>query len=790
MKDKILILFLSLIFKILFITNTLSEEIKFEANVIEFLDKDKKIIAEKNVKIFSNTGVVINADKMDYNKEIGIINAEGEIIIENNDNDIKIYGDKLIYDQNLNKLKVSKNVEIKILDDYTLETELIDYDIVKKEIVIETIANIFDNLGNKITANQTIFSMKNKLLKINNTKMFDVLKNEYHFDTAIVNFSSQEIIGDGIKIDFFNNAFGNEQNDPRLRGNSIYSDKNETIVKKGVFTTCKKQKDKCPPWQFKAAEIKHNKNKKTIYYKNAWLEIYDKPIVYFPKFFHPDPTVNRQSGFLIPTIKSSSSHGDSISVPYFQVISDNKDITFSPQFFGNNEALFQNEFRQENKNSSHISDFSLKKKSGASKSHFFSNTISNLNFTNFDSGELEVNVETTSNNTYLKSHNIKTEITNNSSLLNSFLSLKANKEDLFLEARFESYEDLTKEKSSDKYEYLLPSLELSKSFNNNLNLTSTAYNKNYDTNIFEKVLTNNLKYSSNPKISSKGIINKFSLLLKNVTTEGDNSQKYESDLRSHNYSSFMYDISYPMKNSGNKYDNFITGKASFMYSPNKNRNVQNLDRRINIKNIYSQDRLGLSDSVEGGQSITLGGEYSLINKNNRSLLKANIASVFRDKSDESLPTKSTINNKGSDFIGSLLFEPNDNLKLDYNFSLDNDFSSTNYNLLKADFTVNKFVTSFEYLQENDEVGSESYFSNNMKLGLTNSSSLKYMTRRNRKTDLTEYYNLIYEYKNDCLTAAIQYNKNYYSDKDLKPTEEIFLSISIVPFTTINSPSTK
>ena len=102
---------------------------------------------------------------------------------------------------------------------------------------------------------------------------------------------------------------------------------------------------------------------------------------------------------MIPTIKSSSSHGDSISIPYFQVISDNKDITFSPQFFGNNEVLFQNEFRQENRNSSHISDFSLKKKSGASKSHFFSNTISNLNFANFDSGELEVNVETTSNNT-------------------------------------------------------------------------------------------------------------------------------------------------------------------------------------------------------------------------------------------------------------------------------------------------------------------------------------------------------------------------------------------------------
>ena len=42
-------------------------------------------------------------------------------------------------------------------------------DIVKKEIVIETIANIFDNLGNKITANQTIFSMKN----INKSRIID-----------------------------------------------------------------------------------------------------------------------------------------------------------------------------------------------------------------------------------------------------------------------------------------------------------------------------------------------------------------------------------------------------------------------------------------------------------------------------------------------------------------------------------------------------------------------------------------------------------------------------------------
>ena len=159
-----------------------------------------------------------------------------------------------------------------------------------------------------------------------------------------------------------------------------------------------------------------------------------------------------------------------------------------------------------------------------------------------------------------------------------------------------------------------------------------------------------------------------------------------------------------------------------------------------------------------------------------------------DKNEEKLPTSTTINNKSSDIIGSINFKPNNNFSLDYNFSVDNDLTSTNYNFIKADLTINKFVTSFEFLQEDDEIGTENHYSNEMKLILNATSSLKYRTRRNKKTDLTEYYNLIYEYKNDCLTAAIQYNKDYYSDKDLKPNEEIFFSISIVPFSSINSPS--
>ena len=243
-----------------------------------------------------------------------------------------------------------------------------------------------------------------------------------------------------------------------------------------------------------------------------------------------------------------------------------------------------------------------------------------------------------------------------------------------------------------------------------------------------------------------------------------------------------------MKKAGINYDSFLSGKAALMYSPNKNKNIKNLDRKIDFKNIFTQNRLGLNDSLEGGQSLTLGGEYILTDKENNNILTAGLASVLRDKNENKLPRSSTINNKTSDIIGSFYFKPNKNINFDYNFSVDNDLSSTNYNFIKTEITINKFVTTFEFLQEDDEVGSENHYSNEMKLILNKSNSLKYRTRRNKKTDLTEYYNLIYEYKNDCLTAAIQYNKDYYSDKDLKPNEEIFFSISILPFSSVNSPS--
>ena len=80
-------------------------------------------------------------------------------------------------------------------------------------------------------------------------------------------------------------------------------------------------------------------------------------VLYFPKFFHPDPTVDRRSGFLNHSLITRILLGNSFSIPYYSVLAQNKDFTTIPFIFENNLQMVQNEYRQINKNSKVYANF-------------------------------------------------------------------------------------------------------------------------------------------------------------------------------------------------------------------------------------------------------------------------------------------------------------------------------------------------------------------------------------------------------------------------------------------------
>ena len=770
-----------------------AEDFTFESTSIEINEEEKLIIAKDGVRVNSNDGLEIYSDQAKYFKNKKLLILNGNVIIKDKSQDIIIRGETIKYEKSLEKIFSENITKIDINKNYKIVGSNIYFLRLKKKIWSNDPVVLNDNLNNKINANDFNYLVDNKRFLSSKMNFIDQESNKYITENSFIDLKKNKIAAKDIQIYFADGELGKNA---RLKGTSMISDNNITVIKNGIFTTCE-IRDSCPPWVLKASEVKHDKAKKTIYYENSWLEFYDIPVFYFPKFFHPDPTIDRQSGFLTPSIIESSVNASSVQIPYYKVLSENKDLTISPRLYTNNDFMIQNEYRQVEKKSNFISDFSIKKFSDYSKSHFFANS-KHLIENSFLYSDLEINLEKTSSDTYLKSENIVTNTneSKNQSLLNSFLKFNAYDENIKIFAEVGAFEDLTKEKDSDKFQFILPSFKISKIINTDLDLSGSlnyilsGSNQKKNTNVDEKYLINDLIYKSNSIFSKLGTNSNYKFLFKNSTKEGKNSTRYSNEVKSENYFAVSFESNLPLKKDYSGYKSNLTPKILAMYSPSKSEDLENDDKKINITNIFSNNRLGLNDSLEGGQSLTLGFDYKLRNLDDRDLLGISLGQIFRDKEDKRLPIKSKMRNKSSDVVGNINFSPTNNFQLNYNFSLDNNIDTVNYNKLETKLSVNNFITSFEFLEENNDIGSESYLKTDMSYSFNNRNSLTYSTRRNRKTNLTEFYNLIYEYKNDCLVAAIEYNKDYYQDRDLKPQEEIFFSISFTPFTSVNSPNLK
>ena len=791
MKNKIKYKFLILFFVFIFQSVLAENEFIFESKSIEYKDDENLIEARGGVRIVSADSLTILADESKYFKLSNELFLQGNVKIIDKDRDIIIESDKIEYFKNIELIKSDAKTEIKVNSNYIISTSSLNYLRTKKILNSNNKTTLIDKFNNKVEAENFVYLTQEKKFKSKNLKIIDKDLNKYLTKNALIDLSANMIVAKDIEIYFAKNSdFGENA---RLKGNSMTSDNNKTTISKGIFTTCK-PRDDCPPWTMQSKTITHNKKKKIIEYEKAWLKLYDKPVFYFPKFFHPDPTVKRQSGFLIPTIATSSNSGNSLNIPYFNALADNKDFTFSPRIYFNNDILVQNEYRQVEENFDHVSDFSLKKHQEGTKSHIFSNTKINLISDDLFTSNLEINLEKTSNDTYLKSEKLKNSIQNNQSLLNSFIKYEAfdDESDFLLEIA--SYEDLTKTNNSDKYQFILPSFKLSKilltdaDLNGNLRYSASGVSQKRDTNITENYLINNFDYNSDRILSSNGFVSSFDFLFKNVSKKGKNSETYKDDFSNENFLLTNYMLSFPLKKEKDNFDSNLSPKLSLRYNPFDNENLTNSDRKINSTNIFSTNRLGVTDSLEGGQSLTLGFDYDLFKKDNTRVFSSSLGQIFRDKNDSKLPITSKMRNKSSDIVGEIIFTPNNIFDVNYNYSADNNLDTMNYNSIETKLEINNFVASFNFLEENNEIGSDSYFSKDIGYKLDQNNMVSFATRRNRKTDLTEYYNLIYQYKNDCLVAAIEYNKNYYEDRDIKPNEEIYFSLTITPFTSVNSPN--
>ncbi len=803
MLNKIFVIFL--IFFHFIGSNVYSDEqISFDVNEIEILDNGNKIIGKNRGIITTDSGITIEADDFEFNKIKNILQAKGNIIIKDQINNYNFASQNILYKKNEERIELIGQAEALIDTNYKFNSENIIILRNDRMISSDLGATILDNINQtRYEIGKFSYSLKDETLKgekiFIHTKYNQPFSDKYFFKSAIFNLKNQNYIAQDINIDFKKDLFGNKNNDPRFKGLSSSSKNGVTTINKGVFTSCKKN-DQCPPWTIQADKITYDQNKKQINYDNAIVKIYDIPVLYFPKFFHPGPTVKRQTGFLVPHFNNSNILGSSLQIPYFYAVSNNQDFTFKPTFFNKDIFMFQNEYRQQNKSSYFISDFNIVNNYKSKKSnekntltHLFSKYQLDLAYENFIESSFNFSFQKVNNDTYLKvfdANIVNTDLKpDNFDTLTSDIDLNLENENFSLTTGFTAYENLSKQ-NSDRYQYVLPYYDFSRSFleNNNFasfNFISQGDNILKDTNSLRSRMINNLDIQSYDYFSENGVKNNFNYFLKNTISAGKNNIEYDSSPHIKFMNIFELVSSYPLVNINDNYSNYLDPKISLRINPSDMKSYKNENRQINNDNLFNINRLGLIDTLETGNNLTLGLNYKKEKIDNiNKYFELKLGTVLRAKSNENLPTNSTLNKKKSNYFGKITNTLNDNINFDYEFSIDNNLNKIQYNSLSTTIRKNHFVTTFNYIEETGNVGSTNILENETTFSFDKQNFITFRTRENKEIDLTEYYDLIYEYKNDCLVAGIKYNKTYYKDRDLEPTEDFMLSIKLIPLTAV------
>ena len=807
MKNKFIVIFFLILLSSIVSKSIMAEEFIFEVSTLEITDNGNVYKGKSRGKIKANTQLELISDNFEYYKKTNQLKTIGNVQLYDFTNNITINAETIFYFKDIEKIFTKGKTLIKISDKYTIEGY--DLTLLKNEMILSSRKNtiITDKKSNMYKLKEFQYAINQEILKGENIevsmKTNEKTNNDNFFiKTGVFNLKENKFLAKDISAILRKDLFGNNENDPRIVAVSAKNDGPVTFFEKGVFTSCKKT-DKCPPWKISAEKIEHNKTKKQIIYKKAWLEVYDFPVLYFPKFFHPDPSVKRQSGFLTPDLSSSQNTGSSISTPYFYVISDDKDITVKPQLFDNNKFLLQNEFRQKTKKTLSILDFGFVKghdsnnnDKGDTRAHMFTSSAVDLSLDNYLNSMLKINYQKTTNDNYLKIFNLESPILPvNNTVLESIIELDLEHKDYDLTASFEMYETL-EGSSNDRYQYVLPSYNFSKNFflesiKGSFNLNSQGNNTLEDTNVTTSKIFNDLNYSSINNVLDNGIKTNFDIFLKNVNTTGKNNPEYKENLHTRLMSAYTFNASLPMINKTSSTFNTLEPKLSLRLSPNQMRDNNTLERRIDINNIFNTNRLSMDESFESGESVTLGLNFKKEKVNTINELSEieeyidfKLATVFRLKEEKNIPRNSTLNKKTSNLFGQFNFKPIKNILFGYNFSLTEDLDTFEYNSLTTKMKYENFTTQFDYLKESGVIGKNNIIENKTEYNFNDANSISFNVRENRELNLTEYYNLIYEYKNDCLVAGVKYKKNYYNDADIKPVEELFFSITIVPLTTL------
>ncbi len=628
--------------------------------------------------------------------------------------------------------------------------------------------------GNVIIENNNIKAESNNIEYFKDKNMFKASNSVRIKDKYENNYFTENLVSD---TDFSNSSASNIKirlkDESRIVGNKFIRKKNINTIFNGQYTPCNEKNyliKNCPGWKLKAKKVFHDEESKTIHYDHSILYILNVPVLYTPYFSHPDPTVKKRSGLLAPSIKSDDKLGQSISLPYFYNINNNKDLTFTPTLQSTGTNYITSEFRLLNKNGlfNIIGNINDNDDKIGTKHYLFADAEIHNQL-----GEIDVYMQNSNSDTYMKRNQI-----NELDFLTSGINISntINGNDFSFEAK--AYKHLAV-LDDNQWEYLYPKFSY-----NIFNLKVPFLDENID--LKNEVLrTKNLDKEIVTSISSEANINQQKINLRNGlvfnnffdnrviyhSLESDNSKNDLNQIRI--FPQIGSKISMPLTKNTTNTSQILKPILMPIFAPYNNY-TEALE--VSNSNIFSKNRSSILSKWESGPRINYGAEWFIDYKNkyDGNLIIGQSIRFNKEKNDTS--------DEISDIMTSMSINFNKNRYANAEFIIDRE----HYYINKSNITSSIYFKDFAFKAEYDYV-SNRFAAGSEQLGL----ATKFKLNRDLnfifsgKRDLNSKINIGYEtglfYENDCLAIDFKYYRDLTKFKDIEDTRGLSFLITLKPF---------
>lgn len=667
---------------------------------------------------------------------------------------IEFEADQLTFDNNAKLVTALGNIQV-VRGDYTLTADTVTYDQNSGIVTASGRVRIVDTNGN--------------ILESDTLEITDELRDGFIENVELLLEDSSRVA-----------ALEGER-----RGD-------KTTFRRAVYSPCEIcDEGDNPLWQIKAIRVVHDLQKKRLYYKNAFLEVFGLPVFYLPYISHPDPSRPKASGLLVPEVRQRDELGLVLAVPYFFDIDQTQDITLTPIITTKERAVLGTAYRKQFANGSleaegsvtyvrERDDFNQVTGRNIVRGHLFSNG----QFIHGKHWRSTYQLKFASDDTYLTRYDWSEEDT----LVNSY-ELEGFFDNHYINARLVGFQGLRVEDENGLVPQALPSL--SYTYESDplwRNMRAFAEADTVSVTRFSGQDSQRARVSGGLRLPlnfSNGLLTTTTAMARGDYYNVSDAERpdnpafaVENGSETRALARLSIDMRLPLINSLGRFTQMLEPRILLVAATNDGDAdaIANEDGRafdLDDGNIFLADRIPGRDVWDGGTRITYGATWRLLLDTIE--LDTMLAQSYRlDDNDIIYPQGTGLSGNFSDIVGRFSLRVGEWITFRNRFRLDKENFAIRRNEIATTVGTDRVsvTVGYERLARNpgpnlpsdrEELRLASRFRINENWQVTASTVQDLTTGRD---SVSNRASLIYT--DECLEFQLNYRKNFTADRDVEP----------------------